>query len=107
MTSTTPGTAETTFTGRTAVITYTPGSTYNIVMPGQDAYIRVLKVPRGSTPPAGAISADDCRYDAWNPRWLAFSVTYNGGFTYFITVCTPGGDPPGDFCDCKPAWAPP
>jgi hypothetical protein len=37
----------------------------------------------------------------------AFSVTYNSGFTYFSTVCTPGGDPPGDFCDCKPAWAPP
>jgi hypothetical protein len=49
----------------------------------------------------------NCRYDAWNPRWLAFSVTYNSGFTYFSTVCTPGGDPPGDFCDCKPAWAPP
>jgi hypothetical protein len=49
----------------------------------------------------------NCQHDAWNPRWLAFSVTYNSGFTYFSTVCTPGGDPPGDFCDCKPAWAPP
>jgi hypothetical protein len=46
----------------------------------------------------------NCRYDASNQRGLgAFSVTYNSGYTYFSTVCTPSGD----FCDCKPAWGPP
>ena len=55
----TPGRAQTTLVGNTAYTSYTPGSVYGIFKPGQDAFIRVLAIPNGSTPPPGAISADE------------------------------------------------
>jgi hypothetical protein len=55
----TAGHARTTVVGNTAHTSYTPGSVYGIFKPGQDAFIRVLAVPNGSTPPPGAISADE------------------------------------------------
>lgn len=53
----TGGTARTEFYGNTAVTRYTPPVATNVFKPGQDAYIRVLKIPQGQQPPAGAISA--------------------------------------------------
>jgi hypothetical protein len=58
-TVTTPGFAQTTVSGNVATTTYTPGSTDTFIKPGQDAYVRVLRIPPGSPPPAGAISADE------------------------------------------------
>ncbi len=54
-----PGYAQTNFIGKVAFTTYNPGSVHQIMKPGQDAYIRVLNVPEGVTPPDGAISADE------------------------------------------------
>jgi hypothetical protein len=56
---TTPGVAETTFHGNTATTTWSPGTTTEFIKPGQDAYIRVFKLAAGSSPPPGAISADE------------------------------------------------
>jgi hypothetical protein len=56
---TTPGVAETTIHGNMATTTYSGGTTTEFIKPGQDAYIRVLKVAPGSSPPPGAISADE------------------------------------------------
>jgi hypothetical protein len=56
---TTPGVAETTIRGNTATTTYSPGTTTEFVKPGQDAYIRVLRLAPGTPPPPGAISADE------------------------------------------------
>ena len=53
----TPSTAHTSFSGRQAFTTFTPGSVHTYVKPGQDAYVRVLKVPPGAAPPPGALSA--------------------------------------------------
>ncbi len=55
----TPGQARTSFSGNTAYTTYTPGTVHQFIKPGQDAYIRVLTVPSGAQPPAGAMLADD------------------------------------------------
>ena len=55
----TPGTATTTFAGRTAFTTFSPGSVHTYVKPGQDAYVRVLKIPPGAQPPPGALDANE------------------------------------------------
>jgi hypothetical protein len=55
----TPGAAQTTIQGRTAVTTYSPGSVDTYIKPGQDTYVRVVKVPAGAAPPPGALSADE------------------------------------------------
>jgi hypothetical protein len=56
---TTPGTAQTSVIGNTAFTTYNSGTTVNFIKPGQDVYIRVLKVPPGSPTPPGAIAAEE------------------------------------------------
>jgi hypothetical protein len=56
---TTPGVAETTIHGNMATTTYSDVTTTEFIKPGQDAYIRVLKVAPGNSPPPGAISADE------------------------------------------------
>lgn len=55
----TPGEARTSVYGNSAFTTYSPGSTYQVVKPGQDTYIRVITVVQSSQPPQGAIFADD------------------------------------------------
>jgi hypothetical protein len=55
----TPGQMKTSVIGDTAYTTYNPGATYQIFKPGQDAYIRVINVPTGQSPPQGAIPADE------------------------------------------------
>ncbi|MPZ38073.1 MAG: hypothetical protein GEU95_08400 [Rhizobiales bacterium] len=56
---TTPGSAQTTFSGNTAYTSYQPGQTHTFIKPGQDAYIRVVRSRPGERPPAEAISADE------------------------------------------------
>jgi hypothetical protein len=63
----TAGTAQTNVYGRTAFTTYTPGATYNIVKPGQDVMIRVLRLKPGEAPPPGAFPAQDIA-DTLGPR---------------------------------------
>jgi len=65
---TTPGVAETTIHGNMATTTYSGGTTTEFIKPGQDAYIRVLKVAPGSSPPPGAISADETIKVCWAAR---------------------------------------
>lgn len=55
----TSGTSQTTFIGRSAYTTFTPGDVHTYVKPGQDAYVRVLHILPGSQPPPGALSADE------------------------------------------------
>jgi hypothetical protein len=55
----TPGMVQTNVYGRTAFSTYTPGVTYNIVKPGEDVMIRVLRLKPGEAPPPGAFPAQD------------------------------------------------
>jgi hypothetical protein len=55
----TPGVVQTNVYGNSAFTTYTPGSTYNIVKPGEAVMIRVLRVVPGQTPPPGGFSAQD------------------------------------------------
>jgi len=55
----TPGQAQTSVYGNTAYTTFWPGSTYQVIRPGQDTYIRVITVPPGTQPPQGANSADE------------------------------------------------
>lgn len=55
----TGGTARTTFVGNAALTTYSPPVAHNIYRPGEDAYIRVIKLLPGQTPPPGAIAADE------------------------------------------------
>jgi hypothetical protein len=55
----TPSTAQTTFVGRQAYTTFNPGAVYGFVKPGQDVYVRVLRLPPGSPPPPGALAADE------------------------------------------------
>jgi hypothetical protein len=55
---TTQGQATTTVVGRTAYTSYSPGQTVEIFKPGQDNYIRVLRLGPGQQAP-GAISADE------------------------------------------------
>lgn len=53
----TGGTARTTYYGNTATTSYSPPMVTNVFKPGQDAYIRVLNVGPGQTPPPGSIAA--------------------------------------------------
>jgi hypothetical protein len=53
----TAGTTNTTYYGRTAVSTYTPGQVYSVNKPGQDSYIKIFKIPAGASAPPGAFSA--------------------------------------------------
>jgi hypothetical protein len=53
-----PGTSTTTFSGNTAYTTRSPGYVDNIIKPGQDAHIRVLKLAMGQQM-QGAYSADE------------------------------------------------
>jgi hypothetical protein len=53
---TTPGTAQTSVYGNMAFTTFTPGSTTTFVKPGENAYIRVLKLAPGQQV-QGAINA--------------------------------------------------
>lgn len=46
----TPGSSTTTIVGRQAFTTTAPGSVDTVIKPGQDVYIRVLKLPPGPTP---------------------------------------------------------
>jgi hypothetical protein len=55
----TPGIAQTNVVGNTAFTTYTPGTTYNIVKPGEALLIRVLRLRPGETPPPAAFAAQD------------------------------------------------
>ena len=55
----TAGTSTTSVIGRTAVTTYSPGATYNIVKPGEALMIRVLRLGPKDTPPPGAFPAQD------------------------------------------------
>ncbi len=52
----TPGTSTTSFVGNTAFTTTSPGSVDTVIKPGQDVYIRVLKLPP-SAPTPGVYSA--------------------------------------------------
>lgn len=54
---TTPGTATVNRIGNTAFVTSTPGYSETVVKPGQDAYVRVVKVAAGQQPPPGAFNA--------------------------------------------------
>jgi hypothetical protein len=53
-----PGTMNTSVYGRTAITTYSPPTTSTMIKPGQDAYIRVLRLAPGQQT-AGAFSADE------------------------------------------------
>jgi hypothetical protein len=55
----TPGSAQTTVSGRTATTTFSPSTVSTYVKPGQDTYVRVVRLPPGSPPPPGALSADE------------------------------------------------
>ena len=55
----TGGTARTTFVGNTAMTTYSPPMAHNIYKPGEDAFIRVIRIAPGQHPPPGAIAADE------------------------------------------------
>lgn len=55
----TPGTVQTSVYGRTAFTTYNPGTTYNIVRPGEAVLIRVIRLKPGEAPPPGAFPAHD------------------------------------------------
>ena len=53
----TAGFSQTNVYGAAAFTTYTPGYVYDIIKPGQDLYIRVFTLPRGTSPPPGSYSA--------------------------------------------------
>ncbi|MGJ4992756.1 CC0125/CC1285 family lipoprotein [Bradyrhizobium sp. SZCCHNS3018] len=55
----TPGMVQTNVVGHTAISTYTPGSTYTIVKPGESLMIRVVRLRPGEAPPAGSFPAQD------------------------------------------------
>ncbi|MFZ0766647.1 CC0125/CC1285 family lipoprotein [Bradyrhizobium sp.] len=55
----TAGTVQTNVVGRTAFTTYTPGTTYNIVKPGEALLIRVLRLKPSDPLPPGAFPAQD------------------------------------------------
>lgn len=55
----TGGTSTTTLVGNTAMTTYNPPVAHNIYRPGEDAYIRVVRVAPGVAPPPGAIAAEE------------------------------------------------
>lgn len=53
----TPGSSTVNRIGNTAFITTTPGYSETVVKPGQDAYVRVVKLAAGQQPPPGAFNA--------------------------------------------------
>jgi hypothetical protein len=55
----TPGMVQTNVVGNTAFTTYTPGTTYNIVKPGEALMIRVLRLRPGEPPPPNSFPAQD------------------------------------------------
>jgi hypothetical protein len=55
----TPGARQTQMVGATKVSTYTPAVINRQMLPGQDAYIRVIKVVDGQAAPPEAKSADE------------------------------------------------
>ncbi|MGO9401586.1 MAG: CC0125/CC1285 family lipoprotein [Xanthobacteraceae bacterium] len=55
----TPGTVQTNVIGHSAFTTYSPGTTYNVVKPGEALIIRVVRLNLGQAPPAGAWPAQD------------------------------------------------
>lgn len=61
-----PGTSTTSFVGNQAFTTTSPGSVDTVIKPGQDVYVRVLKLPPGPTR-QGAYSAPE----NYSVRWLA------------------------------------
>jgi hypothetical protein len=64
---TTPGTFQTNVYGNTAFTTYNPGVTYDIVKPGQDLIVQVLKLPGGTASPPGSFDAQQV-YNNISPR---------------------------------------
>jgi hypothetical protein len=54
-----PGSVNTSVYGNTAFTTYSPPSSTVLFKPGQDAYIKVLRLPTGEPPPANVFAADD------------------------------------------------
>lgn len=54
---TTPGSSTVNRIGNTAFITTNPGYSETVVKPGQDAYVRILKVGAGQQPVPGAFNA--------------------------------------------------
>jgi hypothetical protein len=55
----TAGMAQTNVVGNSAYTTYTPGTTYNVVKPGEALIIRVLRIAQGQAAPPGAWPAQD------------------------------------------------
>jgi hypothetical protein len=55
----TPGARQTTLVGATRTSIYTPAVINRQMLPGQDAYIRVIKIAAGEAAPADAKSADE------------------------------------------------
>jgi hypothetical protein len=53
----TPGSSTTTFAGNQAFTTTSPGSVDTVIKPGQDVYVRVLKLPPNTPPAPGLYSA--------------------------------------------------
>jgi hypothetical protein len=72
VTGQTPGMAQTNIIGHTAFTTYTPGTTYNFVKPGEAVLIRVLRLKPGEVPPPGAFPAQDI-VNTMGPRLKAQS----------------------------------
>ncbi|MFT4183628.1 MAG: hypothetical protein QM636_17115 [Rhizobium sp.] len=62
----TAGYMQTNVIGNTAYSTYMPGSTYDIVKPGQDLIIKLFNAAKGPVPP-GAYAAQEI-YNNINPR---------------------------------------
>lgn len=58
-TTVTPASAETQFVGNSAYTTFKPESVNTNIMPGQDTYMQVLRLPPGAQPPPGAMNADE------------------------------------------------
>jgi hypothetical protein len=56
---TTPGTATTSVQGGMAFTTYTPPTSSISIKPGQDAYIRVLRLSSVQQTPNGVFAADE------------------------------------------------
>ncbi|MEY9987474.1 hypothetical protein ABH995_006811 [Bradyrhizobium yuanmingense] len=53
----TPGSSTTTLVGNQAFTTSSPGSVDTVIKPGQDVFVRVLKLPLTTPPTAGLYSA--------------------------------------------------
>ena len=55
----TGATAQTQVIGNTAYTRFTPGSSFTVIKPGEDAYIRIFSLPPGQPTPPGAYAADE------------------------------------------------